>query len=146
MKLNGDILFDALAEAFVVKKYGHYSQQLMLPRPRLYSGWGREFEENCLYIAQGEQLPGNPIFREGAVVICIGSSMPEDSDNASNKISPLRFIVRAPFFRMMVFYSSKGPHFNHPDSLFYFLVVFAKYDRCILTLYTRHFGGSAACA
>ena len=77
MNLSGDILFDALSESFVVKKYGHYSQVLSLQRPRLYSGWGREFEENCLYIAQGEQLPGNPIFREGAVVICIGSSMPE---------------------------------------------------------------------
>ena len=77
MNLSGDILFDALSESFVVKKYGHYSQVLSLQRPRLYSGWGREFEENCLYIAQGEQLPGNPIFREGAVVICIGASMPE---------------------------------------------------------------------
>ena len=55
MNLSGDILFDALAESFVVKKYGHYSQVLSLQRPRLYSGWGREFEENCLYIAQGEQ-------------------------------------------------------------------------------------------
>lgn len=76
MKLNGDILFDALVEAFVVKKYGHYSQQLTLPRPRLYGGWGREFEENRLYIAQAGQLPGNPIFREGAVVICVGSAVP----------------------------------------------------------------------
>ena len=54
MNLSGDILFDALSESFVVKKYGHYSQVLSLQRPRLYSGWGREFEENCLYIAQGE--------------------------------------------------------------------------------------------
>ena len=38
MNLSGDILFDALSESFVVKKYGHYSQVLSLQRPRLYSG------------------------------------------------------------------------------------------------------------
>ena len=76
MKLNGEILYDALSESFVVKKYGHYSQTLTLQRPRLYGGWGREFEENSLYIAQTEQLPGNPIFRDGAVVICVGSAPP----------------------------------------------------------------------
>ena len=76
MKLNGNILFDALGESFVVKKYGHHSQLLTLKRPRLYSGWGREFEENGLYIAQSEQLPGNPIFRDGAMVICVGLATP----------------------------------------------------------------------
>lgn len=76
MKLNAEILFDALSESFVVKKYGHSSQLPTLQRPRFYSGWGREFEENGLFIAQAEQLPANPLFRENAVVICVGTAVP----------------------------------------------------------------------
>lgn len=76
VKLSGDILYDALEESFVVKKYGHFTQKFCLQRPRLYGGWGREFDENSLTIAQGEQLPRNPIFRDGAVVICIGTAVP----------------------------------------------------------------------
>ncbi len=76
MKLNADILFDALSDTFDVRKYGRHAKHLNLDRPILYPGKGREFEENSLTIAPAESLPPNPVFRDGAVVICVGTSAP----------------------------------------------------------------------
>ncbi len=76
LKLNADIIFDSLSDTFNVRKYGRHVKHLNLDRPILYPGKGREFEENSLTIAPAESLPPNPIFRDGAVVICVGAAAP----------------------------------------------------------------------
>ena len=72
MKLNVDILYDALSSSFTVRRMGSGKKELCLGRPEFYDGRSNTFQADRLYICLTEQLPSKPVLEGGAALICVG--------------------------------------------------------------------------
>lgn len=76
MKLNVDILCDALSPAVSLHRVGMGSKALKLERPQFHDGSSRSFAANRLYLCRTDRLPANPILEKGAVLLCVGGRPP----------------------------------------------------------------------
>lgn len=72
MKLNSDIVNDFLSESMLIRSYGRGVGALRLCRPRIYAGETNEFLPDQLYVALVDQLPPDPVFHRGTVIVCVG--------------------------------------------------------------------------
>lgn len=75
MKLNVDILCDALSADVKLHRGGFGGKSLTLERPQFHDGSSR-FRENQLYICRTDRLPGNPTLERGTVLLCVGGRPP----------------------------------------------------------------------
>lgn len=75
MKLNLEIIYEALRPSFDAELLGLREKSLHLGRPEYYPGGDHPFRSGHLYIVRGERLPPRPSVERGAGLICIGSSM-----------------------------------------------------------------------
>ena len=75
MKLNADIIYNALKEAYSVSIEGERAKELCLSRPEFYMEDERSFQSRHLYLATAEHLPHRPDIRNGAVLVCIGENI-----------------------------------------------------------------------
>lgn len=75
MKLNAEVLYQALQEKFSVEMSGSPERSLHLGPPELYTGGNIEFHKNHLYVLQAETLPQRPKLYASTVFICLGTSM-----------------------------------------------------------------------
>lgn len=73
MKLNVDILCDALESEVKIHRWGKGRKTLSLERPVFFDGKNKVFEENHLYICMTDRLPLKPVIKKGAVLLCVGS-------------------------------------------------------------------------
>lgn len=67
MKLNVDILCDALSSEMKIHRAGNGPKALCLERPEFYDGGSKLFLENHLYLCMTERLPKKPVIKKGAV-------------------------------------------------------------------------------
>ena len=72
LKLNADIIFEALKKRYPVQMYGVKETSLVLPRPEFHMDEDANFLANHLYLATAAHLPARPALQKGAVLICIG--------------------------------------------------------------------------
>lgn len=72
MKLNADILYDHLSSSLRLRICGRRSRKLSLRRPEFYTGSGREFLPDHVYLTFSDKLPDTPHIGAGSVIITIG--------------------------------------------------------------------------
>lgn len=75
MKLNIEIVFDALSRKIPAQLRGVREKSLHLGRPEYYLGAERVFHAGRFYVLRSEQLPQRPVIEKGAAILCIGKSM-----------------------------------------------------------------------
>lgn len=75
MKLNTEIIRQALEGEIPVRCRGRRDLSLHLGRPEYFLPGGRRFFAGHLYVARGEQLPQRPEIERGAALLCVGESM-----------------------------------------------------------------------
>ena len=74
MKLNTEIIRQALEGEIPVRCSGRRDLSLHLGRPEYFLPGGRRFFAGHLYVARGEQLPQRPEIERGAALLCVGES------------------------------------------------------------------------
>ena len=74
MKLNTEIIRQALEGEIPVRCRGRRDLSLHLGRPEYFLPGGRRFLAGHLYVARGEQLPQRPEIERGAALLCVGES------------------------------------------------------------------------
>ena len=74
MKLNTEIIRQALEGEIPVRCKGRRDLSLHLGRPEYFLPGGRRFFAGHLYVARGEQLPQRPEIERGAALLCVGES------------------------------------------------------------------------
>ena len=72
MKLNADIVFNALKEQYPVKMLGPKTARMTIPRPELYLDNEYIFLADHLYLATVDHLPLHPNLQNNVVIVVIG--------------------------------------------------------------------------
>lgn len=75
MKLNTQLLCEALNEAVGAQRKGLLDPTLHLGRPEFYLGSDRALRADHLYLMQAERLPQRPVVEKGAAIVVVGSSV-----------------------------------------------------------------------
>lgn len=73
MRLNADILYDALNEIFPAELTGHHTGELNLRRPEFYLDSAEPMRAGHLYLLPGDQFPRHLKMEKGCVLICAGN-------------------------------------------------------------------------
>ena len=73
MRLNADILYEALSRAYSVELSGFHTGELNLRRPEFYLDSLETMQANHLYILPGEQFPRHLKVEKGCTILCSGS-------------------------------------------------------------------------
>lgn len=72
MKLNADIVFEALKQRYPVRMMGAKTTDMTISRPELYLDNEVEFLSNHLYLATVDHLPLHPRLQNNVVIVVIG--------------------------------------------------------------------------
>ena len=73
MRLNADILYEALSGTFPAEMSGHHTSELNLYRPEFYVDPSTPMLANHLYILPGDNFPRRVKMEKGCVLLCSGS-------------------------------------------------------------------------
>ena len=73
MRLNTDILFEALSKIFPAELSGYHTSELNLRRPEFYTDPGEPMLANHLYILPGDTFPRRVKMEKGCVLLCTGT-------------------------------------------------------------------------